>query len=130
MDIDYNLKDDTFMLYAIKAYDKPYSIMTEFESDLKRVKYIKRLLKKYAQSGELKERLILNHIIILSNVFGAEFTTKLLFYKIDSEYYRQLKTFLLYLGYMPDKIRFVNDTEILSSDIPLDMNVVNRLREL
>lgn len=126
----YNLEDDNFMIYAIKAYDKPYSVMAEFESDLKRVKYIKRLLKKYVQSGEIKERLVLNHIIILSNVFGAEFTTKLLFFKIEKEYYTQLKTFLLYLGFMPDRIRYVRGSEIISSDIQVDMQIAQKLRKL
>ena len=99
-----NLCDDNFLMYAMKAYDKPNCIMSEFEEDLKRIKYVKRLIRRYRLTGELKERLILNHIIVLANVFGIESAVKMLFFKFDEEDYDILKTFLVFLNYMPKVI--------------------------
>lgn len=125
-----NLNDDNFLIYAIKAYDKPNVVMSEFEEDISRIKYIKRLIKRYKINGELKERLILNHIIILANVFGVEPTVKMLFFKMDKEDYTILKTFLLYLSYMPKIIFGVNGINIHSADITVDVFVGKRLRDI
>ncbi len=123
-----NLHDDNFMIFAMKAYDKPNCIVSEFEEDLKRLKYVKRLIKRYKSTGELKERLILNHIIILSNVFGVESAVKMLFYRIDKDHYDILKTFLLFLNFMPKVITGVNGKTINSSDITIDVSVGTKLR--
>jgi hypothetical protein len=125
-----NLNDDNFMLYAMKAYDKPNAVISEFEEDLKRIKYVKRLIKRYKATGELKERLILNHIIILSNVFGIESTVRMLFYKIDSSDYSILKTFLLFLNYMPRHINGIKGQYLNSSDINVDLVIGKKLKEL
>ena len=125
-----NLTDDNFMLYAMKAYDKPNAIVSEFEEDLKRIKYVKRLIKRYKATGELKERLILNHIIILSNVFGIEATVRMLFYKIDNSDYPILKTFLLFLNYMPRHINGIKGQYLNSSDMSVDLVVGKKLKEL
>ena len=86
-------------MFAMKNYDNPQADgEEEFQDDLKRFKYLKRLLKKYHEGGDLKERLILNHIIVLSNVFGIEGAVTLLLFKIEPEYWSELKTFLLYLN--------------------------------
>jgi hypothetical protein len=86
-------------MFAMKHYDNPHSDgEEEFLDDIKRFKYLKRLLKKYHEGGALKERLILNHIIVLSNVFGIEAGTTLLLFKIEPEYWPELKTFLVYLN--------------------------------
>tara|TARA_B100000927_G_scaffold76477_1_gene60951 strand:+ start:482 stop:853 length:372 start_codon:yes stop_codon:yes gene_type:complete len=96
------LNEENHPLFAIKHYENPHAAtMEDFEEDLKRFKYIKRLLKKYVVSGELKHHLILNHLIICFNVFG-EGTVPLLFYKIEKEYWSVLKTFLLFLNRIPD----------------------------
>ena len=96
------LNEENHLLFAIKYYENPHAAtMEDFEEDLKRFKYIKRLLKKYVVSGELKHHLILNHLIICFNVFG-EGTVPLLFYKIEKEYWSVLKTFLLFLNRIPD----------------------------
>jgi hypothetical protein len=96
------LNDDNYVIFAIKHYENPLSsTMEEFEEDLKRFKYIKRLLKKYVVSGELKHHLILNHMIICFNVFN-EGAIPLLFYKIDKEYWSLIKTFLVFLNRIPD----------------------------
>lgn len=125
-----NLTDDNFLIYAIKAYDNPNCIISEFEDDLKRLKYIRRLIKRYRVTGDLKERLILNHIIVLSNVFGTEAAVRILFFKIDDEDYHILKTFLLFLNYMPKMIRGIRGSNINSSDITIDLFVANRLRNI
>ena len=125
-----NLSDDNFTIYAMKAYDNPNCIMSEFEEDLKRIKYVKRLIKRYKATGELKERLILNHIIILSNVFGVEASVRMLFYKLDEDDFEVLKTFLLFLNFMPKIIRGIGTKDLLSSDVSVDLFVGKRLREV
>ena len=125
-----NLHDDNFMMYAIKAYDKPNCIMSEFEEDLKRIKYVKRLIRRYKVTGELRERLILNHIIILANVFGVEATVKMLFFKVEKEYYEVLKTFLLYLNYMPKVIMGVDGRDIVSANISIDLYTGRKLSNI
>ena len=101
--------------------------MAEYNDDLKRFRYIKRLLKKYSSEKELKDRLILNHIVVLTNLFGPEASSKMLFFKIEKQYWSQLKTFLIYLHFMPDTI-IKNGLSIKESDIPIDMTIANILR--
>lgn len=125
-----DLNDDSFMIYCAKAYDRPICILSEFEEDLKHIKYLKRLFKKYKASEVLKERLILNHIIVLYNVFGHEAATRILFLKIDREDWDVLKTFLLFLNHMPEKIHAIEGETIIGSDIPVNNSVAKRLREI
>ena len=97
------LTPENINMFAMKHYDNPSCVdEAEFLDDLKRFKYLKRLFRKYDTSGELKVRLIVNHIIILSNVFGVDATTTLLFFKIEVEHWSLLKTFLVYLHFMPE----------------------------
>lgn len=125
-----DLTEDNFIMYAMKAYSSPHCIMSEFESDLKRTKYLKRLFRRYKITKGLKERLILNHIILLYNVFNAEAATRILFFRIDEKDYDILKTFLIYLNYMPEKVKGINGKDIISSDILIDMNVADILRKI
>lgn len=125
-----DLNDDNFLMYAVKAYNSPHCIMSEFESDLKRTKYLKRLFRRYKVTKTLKERLILNHLILLYNVFGVEPATRILFFRIDEQDYDVLKTFLIYLNYMPEKVKGINGKDIISSDILIDMNVADILRQI
>ena len=126
----YDLNENNFMLYAAKCYDSPNCIQSEFEEDLQRIKYIKRLFKRYRTTGELKERLILNHLIILGNVFGVEDSVRMLFYKMDEDDYHLLKTFLLFLNYMPMTVPGINGINIESVDIGTDIFVGKKLREI
>ena len=96
------LTPETIDIFALRHYDNRGASKEEFEDDMKRFKYLKRLFRKYDTSGELKVRLIVNHIIILSNVFGVDATTTLLFFKIEVEHWSLLKTFLVYLHFMPE----------------------------
>lgn len=125
-----DLNEDNFMMYAAKAYTSPHCIMSEFEGDIKRTKYLKRLFRRYKVTKSLKERLIINHIILLNNVFGREHTARILFFKIDERDYDILKTFLLYLNIMPDFIYGINGKTISSSEIPVDINVAEILDKI
>ena len=115
-----NLNDDNILIYAMKCYNSPHYIMSEFEADMKRIKYLKRLFRRYKNGGSLKERLILNHIILLNNVFGAEATARILFYKIDERDYDVLKTFLCYLNIMPETVIGIKGRNLSSYEIPMD----------
>mgnify|MGYP006273721215 CR=1 FL=1 len=124
-----NLNDANYLLYAAKVYDKPNAVMSEFEEDLNRILYIKRLFTKYYATGVLKERLVMNHIVILYNVFG-DAATRLLFLKLDEKDYEVLKPFLILLNHMPEIVYGINGKNILSSDIHLDTGTVECLRFL
>ena len=114
------LNEENYLLFAIKYYENPHAAtMEDFEEDLKRFKYIKRLLKKSVVSGELKHHLILNHLIICFNIFG-EGAIPLLFYKIEKEYWSILKTFLLFLNRIPDYPK----TGLDSLDIDKECNAI------
>ena len=89
-----NLNDENIMIYAMKAYDKPNCIMSEFNEDMKRFNYLKRLFRRYRKFGELRERLVLNHLVVLNNVFGTEFATRLLFFIMSKDDYSALKTYI------------------------------------
>ena len=125
-----DLNEKNFLLYAMKEYDNPQCVQVEeFYDDLKKVKYIKRLLNQYLNEGILKERLLLNHIILFYNVFPVRSATRILILKIEEEFWPILKTFLVYLSYMPEIIDSINGRTILSADIQLDQGVVDRLRK-
>jgi hypothetical protein len=117
-------------MYAMKNYNSPHCIISEFEGDIKRTKYLKRLFRRYKVTKSLKERLILNHIILLNNVFGPQATARILFYKIDERDYDILKTFLAYLNIVPDMIYGINGKNVSVVEIPLDNNVVEILRKI
>lgn len=124
--IDGPLSEDTFLFYAIKMYDNSSCKgINEFYEDLNRIKYIKRLLNKFDNKKILKERLILNHILTLSNVFSPEGSSRILFYKIETKYHSYLKTFLLFLGIVPK-----NTPEFDIDSIPLDHRITKKLEEL
>ena len=126
------MDEDNFLLFAAKHYDNPQCFDTnEFYDDLKRFKYLKRLFGKYHESGELRERLILNHLIVLYNVFGVH-TTRMLFVKISPEHYRYLKPFLVLLGYMPDVVNGVGSKclSIRNSDVTMDQQIIDVLRKI
>jgi hypothetical protein len=96
------LNEDNFLLFAIRYYENPQAVTKEdFEKDLNHFKYIKRLLKRYKKTGELKTHLILNHFIILYNIFG-EATTPMLFFKIEQDLWSSVKSFIIFLNRLPE----------------------------
>jgi len=120
------------MLYAAAKYDNPQCYDTdEFYDDLKRFKYLKRLLNRYKETGELKERLILNHITVIYNVFGPTPATRLLFFKLEG-YYDLLKPFLVLMGHMPDLVYGIgiNNKTIKNVDIDMDLSIIKALRKI
>jgi hypothetical protein len=127
VDINKKLNEQEFLLYAMHHYDNPQCHnITEFEKDLRIFVYLKKLITRYKQSGELRERLVLNHIIVLYNVFG-DAATNMMFYKIDEQHWNVLVTFLVYLERMPE---YLPQYGIKVSDIELDETIINALRKI
>ena len=121
------LNDSNFLLYAMRHYDNPQChSLEEFDEDLKKFLYLKKLITRYKKDGELRDRLILNHIIILYNIFGPS-ATRMLFFKIDRDNWDVLVTFLLYLGHMPETLPEFN---LILSDIKLDETIISVLRKI
>lgn len=123
------LNNDNIMMYAVKAYDKPNCIMSEFKEDMKRFNYLKRLFKRYRKYNELREQLVLNHLVVIYNVFGPEVASRLLFFKMAKDDYSALKTYLLFLNIMPDRVKGIKGHDIISSDIPIDYLIAEALRK-
>lgn len=122
------LNEDTFMVWAAKHYDmRRAASIDEFNDDLKRFQYLKRLFRRYEEMDDLKVRLILNHLIVLYNCFGTA-TTPMLFMRLE-EYHKFLKPFVMYLSYMPNVIEY-GEKRIINSDVPLDAKIVEELRKI
>ena len=126
-----DLNEGNFLMYSMKEYNNIQCVdIEEYYDDLKKIKYIKRLFNIYLNDGQLKERLILNHLIVFYNVFPIQAGTRILFYKIEEHFWPMLKTFLIFLERMPDKIESIRGKTILSTDIKLDDGIVTRLRTI
>ena len=126
-----DLNEGNFLMFSMKEYNNIQCIdIEEFYDDLKKIKYIKRLFNIYLNDGQLKERLILNHLIVFYNVFPIQAGTRILFYKIEEHFWPMLKTFLIFLDRMPDTIESIRGKTILSTDIKLDDGIVTRLRTI
>lgn len=125
------LTEDNFLLFCAKYYDNSRYISTEeFVEDLNRIKYIKKLITRYVENGDLKERLILNHIIVLNNCFGANVLCKILYLKLKPQM-KYIKPFLILLNVLPDKIYNVGNEEVIETDlIEMDQLIVDKLRIL
>ena len=123
------LTENNFLLYCAKKYNNPQALSTEeFLEDLERIKYIKKLITRYLDNGEIRERLILNHIITLKNCFGLELA-KILFLKLEDQF-KYVKPFLLYLSILPDKIYNVGDRNVvIMDDVPMEQAFINSLRK-
>lgn len=125
-----NLTHCNVTLYEIKNYDNPHcTTEEEFSEDINRIKYIKILFNRYKLKGILKDRLIMNHLIILYNVIDVAACTRILFLKIEEEYWSYLKPFLLYLNYLPTVVKGINGRNVNTNDIMLDQGIINRFRE-
>ena len=125
-----DLNEKNFLLYAMQHYDNPQCVeVEEFNDDLKKIKYIKRLFNQYATEGVLKERLLLNHIIVFYNVFSVEAATRILFYKLEDQFWPMLKTFLFYLKFLHGKRESINGRTISTTEIPMDQGIVDSLRK-
>lgn len=125
------LTEKNFLIYAAQNYNNPScSDVKEFNDDIRRIKYIKKLITRYRESGNLKERLILNHLIILNNIFLPDTLIRILYLKMADQM-PYLKPFLLLLGIFPKYIRNVGKVSLVDTDmIPLDQGIVNCLRKI
>jgi hypothetical protein len=118
------LNEDNFLLFAIKHYENPQAVTREdFDKDLNHFKYIKRLLKRYRNTGELKTHLLLNHFIILYNIFG-EATTPMLFFKIEKDLWSPVKSFIIFLNRLPEY------PKSSIHDIQVDLNCLSKLQQI
>jgi hypothetical protein len=118
------LNEDNFLLFAIKNYENPQAVTRDdFDKDLNHFKYIKRLLKRYKKTGELRTHLLINHFIVLYNIFG-EATTPMLFFKIEKDMWSQIKTFILFLNRLPQF------PKCYIHDIPVDLNCLKQLQTI
>ena len=121
------LTNENYLMFALLHYDNPHCVdIKEYFEDVRKLKYIKRLFNRYREDGVMKERLILNHLISFYNVFDNEAATRLLFFRVGKEYHSLLKTFLVFLNRMPDKI----NENLYSDSIQLDDKIIEILRNL
>jgi len=117
-------------LYAAKGYENPNCVsIDEFVEDFNRLRYIKRLVRRYAQNGELKERLILNHLVILYNTFDNTTCTRLIFYKLQ-KYLEYIVPFLLLINRLPETVLDENNKVIYTTDIKMNSYIIEKLREI
>lgn len=121
------LNDDNFLIWAAQHYES-FHTTEDFMEDIKRIKYLKKIITKYEQSNIIKERVVLNHLIILNNVFGPDNLCKILFLKMNNQM-RYIKPFLIYLNILPDKISGL-DHSIDTTSIEMDNNIVQILRNI
>ena len=126
-----NINDENIDLYCIKNYNNPQCISIEdYNNDMRRFKYIKRLLNQYANGNEIKIRLLVNQIIMIYNIFDRLSATRTLFYRLPQEHWSVLKTILIFLNRMPKIVYGINNTNLISSDIQIDNVIANQLREI
>lgn len=125
------LNDSNFVMYAMKHYDNHACCsIEEFNEDINRFKYIKKLITRYVDTGELKERLILNHLIILNNVFGANALCRMIFLKMD-KHLVYVKPFLVMLNILPEYVTGIRDQNVIMTDmIAMDDGIISALRNL
>lgn len=125
------LTEKNFLLFCAHHYENSmYSTTEDFIEDMNRLKYIKKLITRYTENGDLKERLILNHIIILNNCFGPEILCKILYLKLKNQM-KYIKPFLLFLNILPEKILNVGEEKIVYTDmISMDMAIIEKLRKV
>jgi hypothetical protein len=124
-----SLTNNNFITYAANNYDNPHCYdIEEFNEDLKRFQYLKKLFGRYKENDDLKIRLILNHLIIIFNVFGIKPSCRMLFLKLK-DFHELLTPFLVFLNALPPKIELIEGRDIISSNIKLDQNIINELRK-
>lgn len=124
------LTNDNYLILCAKYYRNPQCSSTEeFLEDLKRIKYLKKIFTRYNTSKQIDERLVLNHVIILNNVFGPNFLCRMIFLKMFDQI-NVIKPFLIYLNLLPKKVDNVNNTVYDTYDIEMNTDIIDRLRKL
>lgn len=125
------LTESNFLLFCAKHYDSRFCSSTEeFLEDLSRIKYLKKLITRYKNDGDLKDRLILNHIIVLNNVFGPINACRILYLKLKTEF-QYIKPFLVFLNMLPEHLYYIGDEDIIDmNNISMDVKIIEALRKI
>tara|TARA_Y100000031_G_C8104647_1_gene330395 strand:- start:24 stop:422 length:399 start_codon:yes stop_codon:yes gene_type:complete len=126
-----DLNEDNYIMFATKYYDNPQcTTVEEFNDDLNKIKYVKRLFNRFLETGELRTNLILNHLIVIYNVFENEAATRMLFFRVEKKFYSILKPFLIFLNRLPEKVRGIDGEDIQTNHIPLNETTIKELRKI
>ena len=126
-----DLNEKNYLHFAMKFYDnRQCTSIEEFNEDLNKIKYVKRLFNRFLETGELRTNLILNHLIVIYNVFENEAATRMLFFRVEKKFYSILKPFLIFLNRLPEKVRGIDGEDIQTSHIPLNETTIKELRKI
>ena len=126
-----DINENNIELYCMKYYDNPQcTTVEEFNDDLNKIKYVKRLFNRFLETGELRTNLILNHLIVIYNVFENEAATRMLFFRVEKKFYSLLKPFLIFLNRLPETVKGIDGKDIHTSHIPLNETTIKELRKI
>ncbi len=126
-----DLNEKNYVHYAMKYYmNNQCTSVEEFNEDLNKVKYVKRLFNRFLETGELRTNLIMNHLIVIYNVFETEAATRMLFFKVEKRFYSILKPFLLFMERLPNVVKGIDGKDVVVNDIPLNEMTVKELRKI
>ena len=126
-----DLNEKNYLHFAMKFYDnRQCTSIEEFNEDLNKIKYVKRLFNRFLETGELRVNLILNHLIVIYNVFENEAATRMLFFRVEKKFYSILKPFLIFLNRLPEKVKGIDGEEIQTNHIPLNETTIKELRKI
>jgi len=126
-----DLNEKNYLHFAMKYYDnRQCTSVEEFNEDLNKIKYVKRLFNRFLETGELRTNLILNHLIVIYNVFENEAATRMLFFRVEKKFYSILKPFLIFLNRLPEKVKGIDGEEIQTNHIPLNETTIKELRKI
>ena len=126
-----DLNEKNYVMFAMKYYSNlQCTSIEEFNEDLNKIKYVKRLFNRFLETGELRTNLILNHLIVIYNVFENEAATRMLFFRVEKKFYSILKPFLIFLNRLPEKVRGIDGEDIQTNHIPLNETTIKELRKI
>ena len=126
-----DLNEKNYVHFAMKYYDNlQCTSIEEFNEDLNKIKYVKRLFNRFLETGELRTNLILNHLIVIYNVFENEAATRMLFFRVEKRFYSILKPFLLFMNRLPKVVRGIDGNNIITNEIPLNEMTIKELRKI
>ena len=126
-----DLNEKNYLHFAMKFYDnRQCTSVEEFNEDLNKIKYVKRLFNRFLETGELRTNLILNHLIVIYNVFENEAATRMLFFRVEKKFYSILKPFLIFLNRLPEKVNGIDGEDIQTNHIPLNETTIKELRKI
>ena len=131
MNIFDDLNEKNYLHFAMRFYDnRQCTSVEEFNEDLNKIKYVKRLFNRFLETGELRTNLILNHLIVIYNVFENEAATRMLFFRVEKKFYSILKPFLIFLNRLPEKVKGIDGEDIQTNHIPLNETTIKELRKI